>query len=257
MVRRWMPYSMFAHATSLAGPAEGPASRAHLHILSSPQGYDARVRAVAIALLGAAAGCASSGADFGSRAVAARDAAFAAATPHPTHLWRDTPPYSSPGEGLVVAYVEIPAGSRNKYEYRIRDNARVLDRVIRSEVGGYPINYGMIPGTIAFDGDPLDVLVLGPSLKGGALIRGVVVGLMDMDDEKGGDPKVVVSPLGPDGGPRFALTAALRAEVGRWFNGYKRFETAAGKWSRVTGWGSVEDAHRLIVRCRTFFEAGR
>ena len=215
------------------------------------------MRLVAIAVIGAAMACASSPADFGPRAIAARRAAFAAAGAYPAHLWRDTPPYPRSSGGPVLAYVEIPAGSRNKHEYRIGDDARVLDRVIRPEVGGYPVNYGMIPGTMAFDGDPLDVLVLGPSLKGGSLLEGVVVGLMDMDDEKGRDPKVIVSPLGPDGGPRFALTAAVRDEVGNWFNGYKRFETGAGKWSRVTGWRSVEDAHRLIVRCRTFFEAGQ
>ena len=204
------------------------------------------------------AGCAAASSDFGPRAVEARNKAFQIAQRHPSHLWRDTSPYpQNAAPGVITAYIEIPAGEQNKFEYRMASNTREVDRVLHPEIGGYPVNYGMVPGTLAFDGDPLDVLVLGPPLTGGQLMDVVLVGVMDMDDEKGADPKVVASPRDEDGKPAFALTPQTQKLLQRWFNGYKRFDTAKGKWARVTGWSDPVAARALIDRCRSFFEAGR
>ena len=192
---------------------------------------------------------------FGDRAREARDQAFASAAAFATHTWRDTPTF--PGGGTVNAYVEIPLGERTKYEFRIDRNDRAIDRVLRDEIGGYPVNYGMIPGTVAFDGDPLDILVLGPKLAGGTVLAVEVVGLMQMDDEKGADPKIVARPVSTLGAGVPALDAATKSTFERFFNGYKRFEADKGKWSKVTGWSTVTDARRLIERCRSFFESGR
>ena len=90
----------------------------------------------------------------------------------------------------------------------MRANARAIDRVIPESVGGYPVNYGFVPQTVSYDGDPFDVLVLGPPIAGGESVRGVVVGLMYMEDEKGLDSKVVLSTLGVDGRPLHQLTTA-------------------------------------------------
>jgi hypothetical protein len=118
-------------------------------------------------------------------------ASLDAATGHSRHTWRDTPPVNN--DGTVNAYIEISRGDRDKWEFDMRANARAIDRVISEDIGGYPVNYGFVPQTVSYDGDPFDVLVLGPPLPGGEFARGVIVRLMYMEDEKGIDSKVVLS----------------------------------------------------------------
>jgi hypothetical protein len=83
---------------------------------------------------------------------------------HSNHVWRDTPPLNA--DGTVNGYIEISRGDRRKWEFNIGQNARAIDRVMPSEIGGYPVNYGFVPQTISYDGDPFDVLVLGPPWPG-------------------------------------------------------------------------------------------
>ena len=71
-----------------------------------------------------------------------------------------------------------------------------------------------MPQTISYDGDPFDILVLGPALDGGNLVRGVIVGVMLMEDEKGHDSKVIVSLQRPDGGLLHELTERDRRQIG-------------------------------------------
>ena len=191
--------------------------------------------------------------DFDAKARRARTQAFRSAAGFQHHVWRDTPPVRSPG--VFVAYVEIAAGDRDKAEYRMETNNRVVDRVLRSEIGGYPVNYGMIPGTLAFDGDPLDVLILGPRLTPGALYDVTVLAVMDMVDEKGPDPKIIAAVPPSRGKIPVSLTDAERHRLATWFNTYKRFEPH--KWSRVDGWQNAAAARRIIERCRRFFAAGQ
>ena len=101
---------------------------------------------------------------------------LAAAQPHLKHIWRDTPPRNE--DGTVNAYIEIPRGDRRKWEFNMVRNERAIDRMMPESLGGYPVNYGMVPQTISYDGDPFDALVLGPPISGGRLARGIVVGLM-------------------------------------------------------------------------------
>jgi len=91
--------------------------------------------------------------------------------------------------------VEIPKGSRNKYELD-HDSGRIrLDRMLFSPVH-YPTDYGFVPGTLAEDGDPLDAMVLlGEPTFPGCLIETRVVGMLDMADDKGRDQKLLVVPL--------------------------------------------------------------
>ena len=177
---------------------------------------------------------------------------LAAATPHRQHRWRDFPPMNP--DGTVNGYIEISRGDRRKYEFDMSRNTRGIDRVISERVGGYPVNYGFVPQTVSYDGDPFDVLVLGPPLPGGEIVRGVIVGLMYMEDEKGLDSKVVLSPL-RSGKPKYALTDADRTRIGNFFNIYKRHEP--GKFSRVLGWGSREDGLAFVKQTHQFFAAGR
>lgn len=168
------------------------------------------------------------------------------------HLWRDVPPMVN---DLVHAYIEIPVGERNKYEFDMRRNALGLDRIIPERMGGYPVNYGFVPQTISYDGDPFDVLVLGPPRRAGELISGRIVGLMLMEDEKGIDSKVVVTPVGIDGKSTHTLTAADQERIAAFFRIYKKDQP--GAWSKVPGWGTAADGlshvtttHRFFLACR-------
>jgi inorganic pyrophosphatase len=172
-----------------------------------------------------------------------------AAARHQRHIWRDTPPRN--GDGTVNAYVEIARGDRRKWELDMAANARAIDRMMPAELGGYPVNYGIVPQTISYDGDPFDALVLGPPLPGGQATRGIVVGLMLMDDEKGHDAKVVLSPVGPGGRPLYRLTSADRRTMADYFNRYKRHEP--GKFSRVPGWDGAAAGHAYVDRTHEFF----
>jgi inorganic pyrophosphatase len=172
-----------------------------------------------------------------------------AARPHAHHLWRDTAPMNP--DGTVNAYVEITRGDRRKWEFEMRARQRAIDRVIPESIGGFPVNYGFVPQTVSYDGDPFDALVLGAAIDGGRLVRGVVVGLMLMEDEKGLDSKVVLSPPDRNGRPLSPLTDAERSRIGDYFNRYKQGQP--GLFSRVPGWGSVADGLAYIRTTHAFF----
>ena len=98
----------------------------------------------------------------------------------------------------VMVFVEIPAGSRNKYEWDPDIGGIVLDRRLFTSMS-YPADYGFIEGTLGGDGDPLDALVMvGDPTFPGCRIRVRVIGVFYMEDEKGSDEKVIcVSEKGP------------------------------------------------------------
>src|SRR5687767_6793096 len=172
-----------------------------------------------------------------------------AAREHTSHVWRDTSAMND--DGTVNAYIEIPRGERRKFEFDMKANARAIDRVMPPEIGGYPVNYGFVPQTVSYDGDPFDVLVLGPALPGGELAVGVIVGVMFMEDEKGLDSKVVTSPVDRSGRPRHSLSPADRKRIGGYFARYKRHEP--GKFSKVPGWGSPADGLAHVQTAHAFF----
>ena len=176
-----------------------------------------------------------------------------AAEPHTRHVWRDTAPINS--DGTINAYVEISRGDRRKWEFDMAADLRTIDRMIPEDVGGYPINYGFVPQTISYDGDPFDALVLGPPLEGGRLVRGVAVGVMFMEDEKGLDSKVVLSPVDGADRARYQLTESIRREVGDYFRRYKQHEP--GAFSRVPGWGSAAEGLAFVRMTHAFFRECR
>ncbi len=178
---------------------------------------------------------------------------LAAAERHAKSVWRDTPPFNA--DGTVNGYIEIPRGERRKFEFRIGHNARAIDRVMPRSVGGYPVNYGFVPQTISYDGDPFDILVLGPPLRGGTVVRGAIVGLMHMEDEKGLDSKVVISMLGRNGRPLYALTDKDRSRIGEYFKHYKKHEP--GKFSRVPGWDTIDQGRAYTETTHAFFKSCR
>src|SRR3954470_13221384 len=109
-------------------------------------------------------------------------------------------------EQHIEVLVEIPQGSRNKYEYDKARGLFVLDRVLYSSVH-YPTDYGFIPDTLAGDGDPLDALVIvnEPTFPG-CIIPARPIGMLDSHDDKGDDEKILAVPLGD---PRFIHVTSL------------------------------------------------
>jgi inorganic pyrophosphatase len=176
-----------------------------------------------------------------------------AASAHRSHLWRDTPAMND--DGTVNAYIEIPRGVRRKWEFDMRENDRALDRTLPAEIGGYPVNYGFVPQTVSYDGDPFDALVLGPPLPGGRFVRGVIVGLMLMEDEKGLDSKVVLALPGPSGRPAQVLRPDEQHGIAEFFRKYKMYEPDA--FSRVPGWGTSDDGLAHIQMTHAFFKTCR
>jgi inorganic pyrophosphatase len=183
-------------------------------------------------------------------AVKSLAASLDAARSHTTHHWRDTPPTN--GDGTVNAYIEIARGDRRKWEFDMRANRRAIDRMIPASIGGYPVNYGFVPQTVSYDGDPFDVLVLGPPLPDGRFVRGIAVGVMYMEDEKGLDSKVVLSRVDAAGRPIDQLTAAIQKDIGGYFARYKR--DGRGTWSKVPGWGSAEQGLAFVTTTHAFFK---
>lgn len=156
------------------------------------------------------------------------------------------------GEVIVEAIIEIPRGSRNKYEYDHERHFIYLDRVLYSSVH-YPTDYGFIPNTMAPDGDPLDVLVVveEPTFPGCHLwVR--PVGVLVMRDEAGEDEKILAVPVAD---PRFDQIAELDdvgrhwlLEIENFFDTYKLLER--NKQATVEAWRSREEALQLVERYR-------
>lgn len=159
---------------------------------------------------------------------------------------------NGPVDQTIEVVVEIPRGSRNKYEIDEASGALRLDRVLFSSVH-YPTDYGFIPGTHAPDGDHLDVLVVveEPTFPG-CRLTARPIGLLKMHDEKGEDYKVLAVPLAD---PRLARITTLDQldphwlqEIENFFNVYKTLEPA--KEVAIECWGSAEEAWLAIERCR-------
>jgi inorganic pyrophosphatase len=154
-------------------------------------------------------------------------------------------------EGAVV-FVEIPSGSRNKYEYDEELGGIVLDRRLFTAMA-YPADYGYIEGTLAEDGDPLDALVLvaDPTFPG-CRIRVRAIGVFHMSDEKGPDEKVLCVPLADPSFDRIGdiddVSAELRDEIEHFFQRYKDLEPT--KETETRGWGARSEADEIIAAAR-------
>lgn len=154
----------------------------------------------------------------------------------------------APEEINVV--IEIPKGSRIKYELDPVSGLLVVDRILLSAMY-YPCNYGFIPQTKEEDGDPIDVLVLGnyPIIPL-AIIKARPVGILLTEDEKGQDSKIVAAPLNKVDPSFSTITEAdeipqyLRNQITHFFEHYKELEK--GKFVKVIGWKGREIAKTHI-----------
>src|SRR4029079_17367955 len=154
-------------------------------------------------------------------------------------------------DGAVV-FVEIPSGSRNKYEYDDELGGIVLDRRLFTAMA-YPADYGYVEGTLGEDGDPLDALVLvsDPTFPG-CRIRVRTIGVFHMEDEKGADETLLAA---PDCDPRLEqlpdiddVAAELRDEIEHFFQRYKDLEPS--KRTETRGWGNRSEAETILVEAR-------
>ena len=150
---------------------------------------------------------------------------------------------------VIEVVVEIPRGSRNKYEMDHATHTLYLDRVLYSSVH-YPTDYGFVPHTMAADGDPLDVLIIveEPTFPG-CRVRVRPIGVLLMRDEAGIDEKILAVPVVD---PRFDHVRDLRdlsphwlVEIENFFNTYKLLED---KPTEVEGWRGRDEAHRALDR---------
>jgi inorganic pyrophosphatase len=161
----------------------------------------------------------------------------------------------SDDEDFIDVIIEIPKGSRNKYEWDHDSGAIKLDRFLFSSVV-YPTDYGFIPDTLAGDGDPLDVMVcVSEATFPGCVITAKPIALFRMRDDMGEDAKVLCV---PHSDPNWSgheslddLTLQLRDEISHFFGMYKEPE---GKVVKVDGWFTKEDAWEEIRASRKRFE---
>jgi len=163
------------------------------------------------------------------------------------HLWHDLTPGKHPPDE-VRAIVEIPNGSRNKYELDKRTGGFRLDRVLYSAVH-YPGDYGFIPRTLAEDGDPADVLVLiaEPTFPG-CSIDARPIGLLRMLDRGEPDAKILAVPAEDPMQNEFFDIADIPGhrlrEIEHFFQVYKDLE---GKRVEIVGWEKSEVAMREVL----------
>jgi inorganic pyrophosphatase len=158
---------------------------------------------------------------------------------------------------MIKCLVEIPKGSRNKYEYDRDAGAIKLDRFLSSSVV-YPTDYGFVPETLALDGDELDALIcVSEPTFPGCVVYCEPIGLFDMEDEKGIDSKVLCVPCDDPGWNSLHrledLPSMLRDEISHFFAIYKDLEP--GKESSVKGWRDRDEALAEIESARKRFSA--
>ncbi|MDQ3528734.1 MAG: inorganic diphosphatase [Actinomycetota bacterium] len=158
------------------------------------------------------------------------------------------------GDDVVEIFVEIPKGSRNKYEWDHAAGRFRLDRMLFSAVQ-YPGDYGFVLDTFGGDGDPLDAMViLGEPTFPGCTITARVFGVFWMTDDKGEDTKILTV---PDSDPRWShvrdlgdVPGHLLAEIEHFFSIYKDLER---KKVTVDGFGNRQEAQAVIAADRKRF----
>lgn len=158
---------------------------------------------------------------------------------------------------VIDVFVEVPMGSRNKYEYDHEAGRFVLDRMLFTAVR-YPGDYGYVPGTLARDGDALDAMViLGEPTFPGCHISARVLGMLDMADDRGPDEKILCV---PETDPRWRhlqrledVPEHLRDEIAHFFSIYKDLEQ---KMVDVHGWRDRTAALETVAASRARHQQG-
>ena len=150
----------------------------------------------------------------------------------------------------VNAVIEIPSRSSIKYEVCKDSGVVMVDRVMRSAVY-YPANYGFVPGTLAADGDPVDILVLNDyAFQAGSVVKVRLIGVLLMEDEGGEDEKllsVAIDKIDPDYTDVKSyedLPQSMLDRIKNFFGTYKLLEPE--KWVKVGDFKDAKEAQRLL-----------
>jgi inorganic pyrophosphatase len=159
----------------------------------------------------------------------------------------------APDEINVI--VEIPSGSRNKYEYDKALDIFRLDRALHSPIF-YPGDYGFAPRTLALDDDPLDVLILvsEPTFSG-CLVVARPIGLLRMIDDDKEDDKVLAVPVGePDYADVHNYTQIFSHQLRKIQHFFETYKTLEGKHTSTAGWDDAATARRVIAESAQRFD---
>ena len=162
----------------------------------------------------------------------------------------------------INVIVEVPVGGEPiKYEMDKEAGTLVVDRFLYTSMR-YPGNYGFIPNTLSDDGDPCDVLIANQrGIIPGAVVACRPVGVLKMEDEAGGDEKIVAVPV-----PRLTrryenvynyldLPDITVQQIEHFFTHYKDLENS--KWVKVIGWGNAAEAEQIIMEAVARFDASK
>jgi inorganic pyrophosphatase len=152
----------------------------------------------------------------------------------------------------VNVIVEVPVGGEPiKYEMDKEAGTMVVDRFLYTSMR-YPGNYGFIPHTLSDDGDPCDVLIANQrGIVPGAVVAVKPVGVLKMQDEAGGDEKIIALPVSrltrryENVHSYKDLPDITLKQIEHFFQHYKDLETT--KWVKMLGWGDAEEARSIII----------
>ncbi len=159
----------------------------------------------------------------------------------------------------INVIIEIPSNSLGvKYEFDKETGAIIVDRFIRVAMH-YPCNYGFVPNTLGDDGDPIDVLVVTKyPLQIGSVINAKPIGVLMMEDESGGDEKIIAVPTAKID-PSFKdvnniedLDEGLKSQIKHFFERYKDLEP--NKWVKVKEWSGSDDAKKILQKSKNNFK---
>lgn len=173
------------------------------------------------------------------------------------HPWHDIP-VGDDIEEFFYAVIEIPRGSKNKYEVDKKTGMLILDRVLYSAVY-YPANYGFLPRTYCDDGDPLDVLALGQEpVHPLCVLRARAIGMITMYDEKGQDDKIIAVQYDDPAFQHYRDISELPEhqlrELRRFFLDYKVLEDkevqVENLRGRIDANNAIRDAVEYYKECR-------
>ncbi len=163
---------------------------------------------------------------------------------------------AQPEAGVINVLIEIPGGSKNKYEFDKDMNAFALDRVLFASVK-YPYDYGFVPNTLADDGDPLDGMVMmdEPTFPG-CVIAARPIGMLIMIDGGDHDEKILCVPAED---PRYNEVKSIKdvaphrlEEIAEFFRTYKNLEK---KVTEIKDWKDVDAVTPLVDQCIKAYES--
>jgi len=157
---------------------------------------------------------------------------------------------------MFEAVIEIPRGSRNKYEVDHETGRVHLDRVLYTPFV-YPVDYGYFDKTLGGDGDPLDALVLLEfPVFPGVVVNVRAVGVLPMEDDGGMDEKILCVPAKDKRWEHIQdindVSEQTKNEIAHFFEHYKDLEP--GKWVKLGQWANKAEAERLIAEAKANYK---